>query len=156
MQITSSASLILYLKALIVSRLYLCLLSSHLIITPLVIAGLPVWSGRKISSKDATASLSFIPPVSCLPPGSDWKLNTAFLLRDYRDGVQVLSVAGRPVNDGVHVVGGVPPSSLASLHQQQQQDSKRQRLAEPHNLPQLRIDTREAAKVRERERLRLN
>ena len=62
------------------------------------------------------------------------------LLRDFRDSVQVLSVAGRPVGDGVHVVGGGPPSSLPSLHPHQQ-DSKRPRLADPHNLPQLRIDT---------------
>ena len=52
----------------------------------------------------------------------------------------MLSVAGRPVGDGVHVVGGGPPSSLPSLHPHQQ-DSKRPRLADPHNLPQLRIDT---------------
>ena len=52
----------------------------------------------------------------------------------------MLSVAGRSVGDGVHVVGGPPPAALASLHPHQQ-DSKRQRLGDPHNMPQLRIDT---------------
>ena len=124
------------------SRLLFC----DLLITVSVIAGFSLGSGRKIIEDVGTAAtLSFIPSVSSSVSSSDWKLNLAFL-RDFRDGVQVLSVAGRPVSDGVHVVGGVggpPPSSLASLHPHQQ-ESKRQRMTEPHNMPQLRIDTREA------------
>ena len=64
--------------------------------------------------------------------------------QDFRDGVQVLSVGGR--SDGVHVVAP-PPSSLPNLHAHPglgHPDTKRQRLAEPHALPPLRIETRES------------
>jgi len=64
---------------------------------------------------------------------------------DYRDGVQVLSVGGRP-EPGVHVVP--PAGSLSSLHPVLEpggQPPKRPRVQEshPHGLPPLRIDTRD-------------
>ena len=140
LQITSPASLILYSNAIIVPSPLLWSLNYRFCHCRILAR-----ERQKDHRGCRYGSHTILYTISKFVSSSDWKLNLAFL-RDFRDGVQVLSVAGRPVSDGVHVVGGVggpPPSSLASLHPHQQ-ESKRQRMTEPHNMPQLRIDTREA------------